>query len=188
MGLEGDIIVLDGFRSTGHARVGLALEMIPIGGATLETTALITAGIAALVAALISTALVAITILLVSATLAAAIISAAALVVTPAAQELKIGGNDLGGIMGLPVFFPASRLETPFNVNLAPLGQVFFTHFGLAPKDNNAMPFGFFLPIPGTFIGPLFTGGDGKVDNRNTRLGITNLRIPPQMSNQHHLI
>ena len=108
-----------------------------------------------------------------------ALISAAT---TTPTEELYIGGNDFSGVMGLALLFIGSGLEAALHIDLPSLGKVSFAVLSHFAEHGNAVPFGFFLALPGVFIGPLLTGGHGQLYNGHSLLGVPDFRITPQIS------
>jgi hypothetical protein len=84
--------------------------------------------------------------------------------------------------MGLAFFFIAPGLKTPFHVDLSALGKVSFTVFRHSSEYDDPVPFGLLLLFPGSFVRPLFAGGNGEIDHCGSLLCVPDFRVPAQVA------
>src|SRR5205823_6691510 len=95
---------------------------------------------------------------------------------------------DLGGVAFVAVFVvPLPGLQTAFDVDLLPLGQIFVERLRRFPPEDDAVPFGFFLTLPGLVV-PDFSRrhvecGDGCASWRVPQFCVTT-----EIADENHFI
>jgi hypothetical protein len=92
------------------------------------------------------------------------VVAAHATAAFAAAQQLHLGGHDVGGVLFHAVLVGVlARLQAPFDVDRAALLQVFAGDLGHAVEEDHAVPFGFFLALAAGLVLPLAAGGHRDV-------------------------
>jgi hypothetical protein len=111
-------------------------------------------------------------------TLAAHVVATAGRAAFTAAQQLHLGGHDVGGVLLHAVLVGVlAGLQAPFHVDRATLLEVFTGDLGHAVEEGDAVPFGFFLALTTGLVLPLAAGrhrdvADGRAAGQVAHLGI----------------
>src|SRR5690606_24480614 len=104
-------------------------------------------------------------------------------------EHLHFADNDFSAVTICPVLcLPFSSTQRSLNVDLAPLAQILPCDLTKPIKENQPMPFGFFLWLAAVFIFPLLACRRAYIGNGTARRHIFNLRVLPQRTNQNYFI
>src|SRR3954468_10785072 len=67
---------------------------------------------------------------------------------TAAEQNDAVAADFRGVALVAVLVVPLARLQAAFHVNLLAFGEIFGERFGGLAPQHDAVPFGFFLPLP----------------------------------------
>ena len=83
---------------------------------------------------------------------------------------------------------PLTRLQPAFDVHLAAFAQIFAGDFAEPREAHDRMPLGALLLFAGLLVLPGLGRCDAQVRHRGAALGVSSLRIAPQIADQDDLV
>ena len=104
------------------------------------------------------------------------------------AEHHHFFGNDLhGGMLDAFFIFPATGLETAFDINLLAFDQILFANLSQVTPGDDIEPLGFGMTFAVDGI-PGAAGGDGEGGYGATGGRVTHFRVASQVTNDHDFI